>query len=80
MEEINPDNAHYHEHPEIVPRRLRVVDRPENDERQQTKRGDNADETQLFTHHLEDKVGMAGWQESQLVLRSVKHSLADKAA
>src|SRR5262245_46518157 len=79
MEEINPDNAHYYEHPEIVPRGLRVVYRPENDERQQTKRGDNADETQLLAHYRKDKIGMAGWQEFQLVFRSVKHTFAEKA-
>src|SRR5437870_5649145 len=78
MEKENPYDTHRDEKPQIVTRRLSVINRPEDDKHQKSKRNDHTGKTQFFTNHRENEIRMAGWQETQLVLRAVENTLADQ--
>src|SRR6266545_8364364 len=47
MEEISSDDPHHNEQPEVIPRRLRVVNRAEDDKRKQPERPNYTDETEF---------------------------------
>src|SRR5207247_5295777 len=60
--------------------RLRVIDRPEDDKRQQPKRGDYTNETQFFPDDRKDEIRVPGRQKSELVLRTSKEAFAQQTA
>ena len=64
VEKVNPDNSHYYEQREIVSRRLRVVNRPEKDKSQKSKRKHHTGKAEFFADDRKNEVRMAGRQES----------------